>query len=192
MREMHAKTKVMSDRSNKTVPGIGSLSASVLILALLVSVSACSTPHRLSKVADPPTFATPPPYDGSQSEEVRASLRQAYARWRGTPHKMGGTDRNGVDCSGFVRAVFRDTFQIYLPRTTAQQLSAGMAVRRQALRPGDLVFFRPPGYPRHVGIYLSQDKFLHASKSQGVTVSTIDRHYWEPYFYTARRVLPSH
>ncbi len=102
---------------------------------------------------------------------------------------MGGTDQTGVDCSGFVMAVYKNAFHVYLPRTTAQQLKMGTPVGRYALKPGDLVFFRPPGYPRHVGIYLSEDRFLHASKRKGVTISTINNRYWEPYFWTARRIL---
>lgn len=104
---------------------------------------------------------------------------------------MGGTTKKGVDCSGFVMAVYRNAFHVDLPRTTAEQIRAGMPVSRHALKPGDLVFFSPPGYPRHVGIYLDNNRFLHASKSNGVTLSTIEGGYWAPYFRTARRILPS-
>jgi cell wall-associated NlpC family hydrolase len=104
---------------------------------------------------------------------------------------MGGTTKKGVDCSGFVRAVYRNAFHVDLPRTTAGQIRVGIPVSRHALRPGDLVFFSPPGYPRHVGIYLDNNRFLHASKSTGVTMSAIEGGYWAPYFRTARRILPS-
>jgi cell wall-associated NlpC family hydrolase len=56
------------------------------------------------------------------------------------------------------------------------------------LEAGDLVFFRPPGNPRHVGIYLSNNEFMHASKTQGVTISRIDPLYWGKYYWTARRL----
>jgi cell wall-associated NlpC family hydrolase len=57
------------------------------------------------------------------------------------------------------------------------------------LRAGDLVFFKPPSAPRHVGIYLSGKQFVHASKSNGVTISEIDRVYWGKYYWTGRRIL---
>ncbi|MGA9537652.1 MAG: NlpC/P60 family protein [Desulfobacterales bacterium] len=59
----------------------------------------------------------------------------------------------------------------------------------QEMRAGGLVFFRPPDYPRHVGIYLREGQFVHASKSQGVTISPIDQTYWKRHFWTARRIL---
>jgi len=103
---------------------------------------------------------------------------------------MGGTGRKGLDCSGFVKVVYRNVFDIELPRTTKEQVKRGKPVRIQELQSGDLVFFRPPEYARHVGIYLSQSKFVHASKKKGVTESRIDPSYWGRYYWTARRILP--
>jgi cell wall-associated NlpC family hydrolase len=57
------------------------------------------------------------------------------------------------------------------------------------MRAGDLVFFRPPDFPRHVGINLREDKIVHASTSQGATISPIDQTYWKCRFWTARRIL---
>lgn len=164
----------------------------VLLFALSGLVSACA---GRSSPAVPSSTAVPvSPGIGSGAAEashIEASLRNVYADWRGTRHRMGGTSRRGVDCSGFVWAVYRNVFQVNVPRTTARQIKIGAPVSRYALQPGDLVFFQPPGYPRHVGIYLADDRFLHASKSRGVTISTIDDRYWEHYFRTARRVLPT-
>ena len=102
---------------------------------------------------------------------------------------MGGSSRRGVDCSGFVRAVYQDVFKIDLPRTTRLQARQGRAVSFERLRAGDLVFFEPPSYPRHVGIYLGGSEFMHASKNRGVTLSKIDQVYWGKYYRTARRIL---
>ena len=116
-------------------------------------------------------------------------LRNEYRRWLGTRHRLGGNDRNGIDCSGFVQAVYRNAFQINLPRTTVGQVKQGQPVGFQDMRIGDLVFFKAPDTPRHVGIYLGKSQFVHASKSSGVTVSPIDRYYWKPHFWAARRIL---
>ena len=125
-------------------------------------------------------------YDNSENR-----LLEEYRRWRGTKHKMGGSDQRGVDCSGFVKAVYKSVYKIDLPRTTKGQLSRGTFVGRYELQAGDLVFFKPPDYPRHVGIYLSNNTFLHASKTKGVTISRIDPHYWGKYYWEARRIHPA-
>ena len=161
-----------------------------LLLALSSLLSACAG-HPSPAVRSSPAVPVSPGMEpgGAEASPIEVSLRNVYADWRGTRHRMGGTSRQGVDCSGFVWAVYRNVFQVNLPRTTARQIKIGAPVSRYALQPGDLVFFQPPGYPRHVGIYLTDDRFLHASKSRGVTISTIDDRYWEHYFRTARRVL---
>jgi cell wall-associated NlpC family hydrolase len=121
--------------------------------------------------------------------EIEKRLRQEYRRWQGTRHRLGGGGRRGIDCSGFVKAVYRDVFNIELPRSTRLQVRSGKAVSYHNLRAGDLVFFKPPSYPRHVGIYLGGSEFVHASKNKGVTVSKIDPYYWGKYYWTARRIL---
>ena len=69
-----------------------------------------------------------------------------------------------------------------LPRTTEQQSRMGQRINRQQLRPGDLVFFRNG---RHVGIYLEENKFLHASTTRGVMISNMDNSYWSRHFWKA-------
>ena len=102
---------------------------------------------------------------------------------------MGGSSPRGVDCSGFVKAVYKNIFKMDLPRTTKAQATLGRPVKKADLHAGDLVFFKPPSYPRHVGIYLSNSEFVHASKTRGVTISRMDPYYWDKYFWTARRLL---
>ncbi len=124
-------------------------------------------------------------------DDIEQRLREEYGRWKGTRHRLGGNDRNGIDCSGFVKAVYANLFNIHLPRTTQIQAKQGQPITSKELQAGDLVFFKPPSYPRHVGIFLSQSEFVHASKNKGVTISKIDAHYWGKYYWTARRILPS-
>ena len=124
-------------------------------------------------------------------DEIEQRLRAEYRRWEGTRHQLGGTDRRGIDCSGFVKAVYANLFNIHLPRTTETQVIQGRPIPSKELQAGDLVFFKPPTYPRHVGIFLSQSEFVHASKNKGVTISKIDVHYWGKYYWTARRILPA-
>jgi len=126
----------------------------------------------------------------NNTDEIENRILREYRQWRGTRHSMGGTGGKGIDCSGFVQKVYQDAFNIDLPRTTKEQVKQGKPVSFGELQPGDLVFFKPPGYPRHVGIFLSKSEFVHASKNKGVTVSRIDPQYWGKYYWTSRRILP--
>ncbi len=124
-----------------------------------------------------------------EAGDIELRLRAEASRWHGTPHRMGGTDLNGVDCSGLVQRIYQDIFGIQVPRTARQQATRGVGVGRQALAPGDLVFFRPPGKKDHVGIYLGQGEFVHTSAKRGVTISRMELDYWRKYYWKARRIL---
>lgn len=93
-----------------------------------------------------------------------------------------------MDCSAFVQRVFADAFDIRLPRTTESQVTHGRRISRGDLQPGDLVFFRP-AKTRHVGIYLNDGEFAHASSSEGVTISNLDLDYWRDAYWMSRRIL---
>lgn len=137
------------------------------------------------------TTSRPPPSPERSwtPAEAESRLRAAAARWDNTPHQMGGTSQRGVDCSGLVQSIFAHEFRVGVPRTTEQQVRTGRSVPRAQLRPGDLVFFRPEWKKRHVGIYLSDGEFLHASSSSGVTVSNLRRAYWTERWWQGRRLL---
>lgn len=123
------------------------------------------------------------------SSSAESRLHSAAGTWKGAPHEWGGSSPNGVDCSGLVQSIFADEFQLSVPRTTKQQARVGRVVSRSDLKPGDLVFFRIAQKKRHVGIYLSDGEFLHASSSEGVTVSPLDRSYWSDRWWQGRRLL---
>lgn len=127
----------------------------------------------------------------SSPERVRAALLAQHEHWVGTPYRLGGTGYNGIDCSALVQSVFNDTFHLQLPRSTSEMVREGIPVAREALEVGDLVFFRPPGPYNHVGIYVGDGSFLHASTSQGVMLSELDNSYWRRHFWQARRTLES-
>jgi len=125
----------------------------------------------------------------SSLNEARASLMQAYRDWKGTPYQLGGSTKQGVDCSLFVHRVFEDYFGIQLPKNTRTQLNAGDGIRRAAVHTGDLVFFRTGRKTLHVGIAVNKGEFLHASTSNGVMISKLGNKYWRNRFLAARRVM---
>lgn len=108
----------------------------------------------------------------------------------GTPYRYGGTTARGIDCSGLIRRIYAEAFDMDVPRTTREQQRLGRAVPPQAWQPGDLLFFDTPGKNRHAGIYLREGRFLHASTSEGVMVSNLDAPYWQRTYDQSRRVLP--
>lgn len=123
------------------------------------------------------------------SSTVTQRLLAQHNEWQGTPYKLGGNNKGGIDCSGFTQITFAQRFNRSLPRTTAHQVSQGTAVSKHSLKPGDLVFFKTGGNKqRHVGIYLEDDIFLHASTSRGVMLSKLSNPYWAKHYWTARRV----
>lgn len=117
-------------------------------------------------------------------------LLMTVINYLGTPYKFGGNSRKGIDCSAFTRTIFMETFNIELPRSTLEQIKIGIPVQRQELKFGDLVFFntRRRQNPGHVGIYLWDDYFVHASTKFGVIVSSMSGGYYDKRFVGARRI----
>jgi cell wall-associated NlpC family hydrolase len=159
----------------------------LVMAACLVSVLVMGCGHKPAVRYDGRSrYPAGPGVEAGDSEQ---RLRAEASRWQGTPHRMGGSDLKGVDCSGLVKKIYLDAFGIRMPRTARRQAVLGVRVSRNDLKPGDLVFFRPPGKKEHVGIYLGKGEFVHASATRGVTISRMELNYWRRYYWTARRVL---
>lgn len=120
---------------------------------------------------------------------LNARLFGTIDKWWGTPYKIGGLTQSGIDCSGFVFVLFIDVFNIQLPRTAHEQRDVCDKISKTDLQQGDLVFFHTRRSAiSHVGIYLGNNKFVHASTSNGVMISDLDEEYWLRRFVTAGRV----
>jgi hypothetical protein len=107
-------------------------------------------------------------------------LFEYITKWWATPYRIGGNDFSGVDCSGFVRNITLETFQKQLPRTSKEQANFCSPISKDEIQEGDLVFFHTRrGGVSHVGVYLANNKFVHASTSVGVTISDLNETYWK-------------
>lgn len=113
----------------------------------------------------------------------------------GSPYRLGGSaPETGLDCSGFVGHVYRTMTGVQLPRDSRAIYDATAPLPVDELRPGDLVFFNTLNRAySHVGIYLGENRFVHASSSRtgGVMVSNLDDRYWRTRYEGARRVSVS-
>lgn len=115
----------------------------------------------------------------TEVEEVHNARMYEYIdEWYGTRYCMGGTTKSCVDCSAFVQQFFTSQYGIDLPRTAREQYQAVKKISRTDLKEGDLLFFNTTGGVSHVGVYLQNNKFVHASSSGGVTISDMFEPYW--------------
>ncbi len=128
---------------------------------------------------------------GSGEEPLRIRLRKPGFEWIGVRYRVsGGSEKNGFDCSGLVKRLF-SKFNIDLPRSSREQYKQGEKVDRDKLEAGDLVFFSSGGdLPTHVGIYIGDNKFLHAArKAKQVIVSDLNKFWYTMRYLGARRVM---
>ena len=125
---------------------------------------------------------------GAQTTPAYRAADMAF-QFYGKPYKFGGqTPASGFDCSGLTSYVYGHQGK-KMPRTADQQYKIGRTVNTRDLQIGDLVFFTTyePG-PSHVGIFVGQNRFIHASTSRGVMVSSLNDTYWKPRYLGARRI----
>jgi cell wall-associated NlpC family hydrolase len=162
---------------------IGSLQAPVV---LAQSATEPEATNRITSVASQlANTVTSSVVDGTESL-INNAMQLIGVRYRWG----GNTPQSGLDCSGFVRYVFNDTFGFLLPRKSAQMSQVGLEIRKDELRPGDLVFFNTMRHAfSHVGIYVGDNKFIHApSKGKSIRVDDMTKAYWEKRYNGARRM----
>ncbi|MEZ4524929.1 MAG: C40 family peptidase [Desulfobacterales bacterium] len=125
--------------------------------------------------------------DGTENRK----LIRAVAEWMGTPYLWGGCSQKGVDCSCLVKNIYEDVYGIELRRTSVEMCNADfMPVEKQRLREGDIICFGTKEDDiSHVGLYLKNNKFVHASQSGGVRISSLERNYFKKRLIMAGRTI---
>lgn len=154
----------------------------IVTLLLLAGLSAgCS--HNIN------TAPLPSPKLSPVNDTLVQQLQQQAVSWQDVPYRYGGHDKSGIDCSGFIQTTFNTVMQVQLPRSTKEQVKVGTKIARENIQAGDLIFFKTGQKQRHIGIYIEQGKFVHASTSKGVIVSNLSNPYWYNNYWQSRRVL---
>lgn len=124
----------------------------------------------------------------SKKSNIDSNLLNFYKDWEGTKYRIGGTSKKGIDCSSFVQQAIKNSSNITLPRSTKDQVNIGQTISKNELQMGDLVFFKT-GRTNHVGIYIEDGKFMHASTKIGVTISELDNSYFKKNYWKAQRII---
>jgi peptidoglycan endopeptidase LytE len=157
--------------------------------------------EEAEELGDGEDVAGPPRTEGEREEGVPSSVlgkwnnpeeRSLFIRvvktFLGVPYKLGGSTLRGMDCSAFVKKIY-EIFNIQLPRTTREQISIGKKVDKDQLEEGDLVFFKRRGNNAHVGIYIGDNQFIHASsRNKEVKIDQLDIPYFNTRFIKGVRV----
>lgn len=108
--------------------------------------------------------------------------------WYGIPYRYGGETKKGIDCSSFACQLMTEVYGVTLPRRSIDQYYRGERIGKKDLEQGDLVFFNTTGRISHVGVYLGNNKFAHASTSSGVMISDLDDSYFSKRYAGSGRV----
>ena len=152
--------------------------AQLFFIMVILLITACTGPNTLSTF--PPRFQT----------RKQAQLWHHAQTFLGVPYRYGGSSRTGMDCSGLVVRIYKDIFDITLPKSTARLYQQEQWITLGFLEIGDLVFFHAGQgrTPEHMGIYLGNDSFIHASSKSGVIISKLSNPYYKKRFLGARRI----
>ncbi|WP_026897220.1 C40 family peptidase [Daejeonella oryzae] len=168
----------------------------LLLIISFVSVEAQTTKNQNTlKIEDPDNLATE--YFSqimgvALSATSNLKLYQFVYDWIGTPYRLGGGTKRGIDCSGFAFQLYNKVFNTVIGSNSRNIFSMVNPVSKDDLKEGDLVFFKIGSRSiTHMGVYMGNNKFAHASSSKGVMISDLDEAYWRRYYYKGGRLLAS-
>ncbi len=159
----------------------------LLILISSILLSSCGTNRRLAN-ADFYSFYSQKLGVNLKGDEDK-DLIKTITEWKGVPYKYGAQSKSGTDCSGFVTSVYKEVYGKKLQRTSYDMVKDVNFIRKKNMKTGDILFFKIDSRKiTHVGIYIADNKFIHAATKSGVTVNDLNQEYYKKAFYKAGRV----
>lgn len=165
----------------------------ICITGLALMITSCST----IKHPEDGSFANKDKKRSQYSEKLGITLQKDFDAalikevidWLGAPYVHGAEDKTGTDCSGFVQQVYKTVYGITTARSASGIYDESIKVKKEKLQMGELVFFKiKTEKVGHVGIFLQETYFIHASTSKGVMVSSLDLEYWTKYFVSGGKI----
>ena len=121
-------------------------------------------------------------------KDMNQEFMDFYNEWKSVKYKFGGNSKKGIDCSAFTQRIYKEKFDIKIPRSTRTQVKVGTKVDKSELELGDLIFFKTGKIDRHVGVYMGNGDFMHAS-IKGVKFSKVDKPFYKKAYWTSRRII---
>jgi len=168
--------------------GVRSLRTYISLFALSVFLVACHTKREVASTSSNASkYATL--IGVSESELKNKKLIQFLDNWYGVPYKYGGADKHGIDCSHLACQMLKDVYDKKVAGTAGDLEKMCDHVKESKLKEGDLVFFKIESKSiTHVGVYIANNHFMHASSKKGVMISDLNEPYFKKYYYTAGRI----
>lgn len=149
----------------------------------IVSYEPIITPEEYKKlIAEEEKLST------NNSKDMNKEIMDFYNEWKGVKYRFGGNSKKGIDCSAFTQRIYKEKFDIKIPRSTRTQVKVGKKVNKSDLELGDLIFFKTGKVDRHVGVYMGNGDFMHAS-IKGVKFSKVDKPFYKKAYWTSRRII---
>ena len=160
------------------------------LITLVLVISSCGTTHKTTNISSENIKKKYSRLLGvSEKEITNAKLYSFIDDWYGVPYKYGGKNKEGIDCSGFASKLYKEVFGKEISGTAASICKQCVKISKEKLREGDLVFFKIETKEiSHVGVYLKNNKFVHATTKAGVMIDDLNEKYYSNYFETAGRL----
>lgn len=167
------------------------------ILLFAISISSCRSHKETAKTETSSTapkskkvqekYAAILNVDKSNIENIK--LYAFIDEWYGTPYKYGGKNKDGIDCSNFTSTLYSSIYNKSISGSSSSIFEKCSLISKNNLKEGDLVFFKIDGNNiSHIGVYLQNNKFVHATTKKGVMIDDLDEPYYKKYFYKAGRL----
>ncbi len=151
--------------------------------APVVSYEPIITPEEYKKLLEEESSVSK-----NNVKDMNEEIMDFYNEWKNVKYRFGGNSKKGIDCSAFTQRIYKEKFDIKIPRSTRTQVKVGTEVAKSELELGDLIFFKTGKVDRHVGVYMGNGDFMHAS-IKGVKFSKVDKPFYKKAYWTSRRII---